>query len=295
MAQLNGDFRMTFDVDESDSAILSKINHIPTPDGTARTNVTAQIIGSTSYAAKLETVQYGKYRGRDAVLLIWNMRFAFNNETFKRFMSANIKITLEECEDDTVKLPPDSERNPNNDPIVVAWGPNQVCGQVTTVQHRQMWSLETPLTFGLSGVADATIQGARTNEAAFGRDSRMWIVGNTEADDDHNDDNTVCWRMRENRTQKSGILHDFPAFLIATLPNSPSRMVRVSAMVRPYIAFSLNPIRLLQKHDDPTLLDRKTSKGQPIAPGIDFADVDFPLDSIIRIPTEFATELTRAQ
>lgn len=38
-------------------------------------------------------------------------------------------------------------------------------------------------------------------------------------------------------------------------------------------------VEIFTERDDPVLLDRRTPKGKPIAPDIDFADPEFPWDT----------------
>jgi hypothetical protein len=281
---VNGDFQTDFDVDESSEAIL-RIQHKGDPN---REKATAQMIGTASFAAKLSRVQYGTYRGQEAVLLAFSFEFGFLNESVKRMTSATLKIILEEAKDNSVEYP--DPRNPNNDPKIVAFGPSQICGEMTTVNNTRTWALDFLVQFQALGLETGP-EASYETQISSTRDHRMWINGKTESDDDHDDDNIVSWNIQENKIQKSGVPHRLLAFIIATLPQGPKTMVKVTARIRPYVAFTINPLRLLQKRDDPILLDRLTAKGDTIAPGVDFTDKDFPLNSLIQALTEYNVSL----
>jgi hypothetical protein len=278
---LNGDIETDFQLDESSEATL-QIRH----DGEInRTKITAQDISSTSFAAKLNHVQYGKWSGQDAVLLKFSFEFRFQNESIKRFTAASIRITLQETKDATLSEP--SPRNPKNDPHIARIAPVQVCGELKKESKSRHWQISVPVKYTGFGV-EAGGEGEVGVDTVADVDHRMWINGFTDGDDEHHDDNIAVWETQENAVQDSGILHRFPAALVAILPKGPKHLIKLTGQVTPTIAFSLNPLRLRQKKDDPVFLDRETQKGDPIAPDLDFKSPEFPWDEVVKIPSEYS-------
>jgi hypothetical protein len=113
----------------------------------------------------------------------------------------------------------------------------------------------------------------------------------TSDDDGHYSDNIAKWRMREYTQQSSGVLHQSTAAAVITLPSNPENNIKVTVLVRPFVAFSLNPLRLRQKRNDLIYLDRHTPKGDVIVPGLDFKDPNFPWDEIVKIPTQYSVSI----
>ncbi|KAL9065337.1 MAG: hypothetical protein Q9157_007503 [Trypethelium eluteriae] len=277
---LNGDIETDFLVDEASKATL-RIQH----DGAAnRAKITAQEISRTSFTARLTHVQYGTYNGDDAVLLRFNFEFRFENESIKRLKSASIRLTLEETRDSTLVDP--SPRNPKNDPKIVVIAPVQVCGEVKEEVKSKYWLLRIPVQYSNFGLK-AGPEGEFGVESEVNIDHRMWINGYTTSDDYHHEDNIVIWDIKENEAQESGILHRFPTMLVAVLPKEPKLPVKLTGLVQPSIAFSLNPLRLRSKRDDPIYLDTNTPKGEPFAPTLDFNSPDFPWQDVVNILPEY--------
>jgi hypothetical protein len=278
---LNGDIETDFELDESSEVSL----RISNDNETNREKVTAQDLGSTSYSAKLKLVQYGKWDGEEAVLLGFLFEFRFKNESVKRLTSANVRLTLEETKDSGLTDP--SPRNPRNDPQVVMITPAQVCGTFSTESKSRHWSLTVPIKYSGAGV-EAGLEPEGGEDTDFDRDHRMWINGWTDSDDEHHEDNVAGWEIQENKIQKSGILHRFPAALVALLPKNPEHCFKMTCHVTTSIALSVNPARLLPKKDDATFFDRSTTKGKQVAPGTDFKSEDFPWDQVVHIAEQYA-------
>jgi hypothetical protein len=277
---LNKDFETDFEIDDPSKAVL-QIQNRGLPN---REKITADEIGSTSFQAKLSHVQYGTHDGNPAALLIFNFQFGFRSGSWKRITSASIKLTFEETAGPDLTLP--NPRNPNNDPVVALIAPAQICGEVTTVQKTKKWNLSMPVQFQQFGL-QAGPQIDTEHDSVFETDHRMWLTGMPTSEDTHDQDNSVRWDIEENSMQASGILHRFPGAVVITLPKSPEHHVRVTGLIRPYVAFSINPLRLKQKKDEPIYLDRKKTKGTAIMPGVDFNDKSFPWGDIVKIPTEY--------
>lgn len=186
---LNGDIETGFEVDESSQATL-RIQH----DGSSnRTKITAHELGSTSFTAKLNLVQYGTWAGEDAVLLGFDFQFRFPNDSSKRFKAATIRVTLQETQD--AELADPSPRRPLNDPRVVLIAPVQVCGELKKETKSRFWSLRVPVKYQQFG-AQAGIEGEFGVESEAELERRMWITGFTDSDDLHHEDNAVVWEIK---------------------------------------------------------------------------------------------------
>jgi len=281
---LNGDFETYFDVDEASKTTLRIYNN----GVTNREKITAQDLSGISFSAKLTHVQYGTYNGADAVLLRFYMGFQFRHNSRKRITFAMMRFMLEETQDSS--FTPHSPRNPLNDPVIRVLSPVQVTGEITTESVNRKWSLSVPIQYQSFGMTAGPEFGFET-EAAFVQEHRMWILGGTTSTDDHHEDNIARWEMSENKSQESGILHRLPVAIVATLPSDPPLPVKVTGTVETSVAFSLNPVRLKQKRDDPIFLDRKTGKGSPVAPGLDFGSQDFPWHEVVQLSCELEDKL----
>ena len=277
---VNGDFVTDFDVDEAAKAKL-RIENDGSPN---RGKITADALGGIFYQALLSHVQYGKYDGQPAALLIFNFQFSFRDQTSKRITSASVTLTFEETTGPNVKLP--EPRNPKNDPVVVFMSPAQVFGEVSVVQRKPYWNLDVSMKFKQYG-ADVGPEVGMGQASEYTQDRRMTLIGFSTSDDEHHENNAVVWNINENSLQRSGILHRFPAAVIITLPKGPEHHVRITGLIRPFVAFSINPLRLRQKKDDPVYLDRIKEKGTPIMRGVDFKDKAFPLSDLVTLPTEY--------
>ena len=276
----NEEYQTEFEVDDSSKAVL-RIHNNGVPN---REKITADQISSTSFQARLAHVQYGTYDGEPAALVIFHFQFSFRNGSWKRIKYASIQLTFEETTGPELALP--NPRNPNNDPIVAMIAPVQVLGEVTTTQKTRNWKLSLPVQFQKFGIQSGPEIDLEIG-ANFSTDDRMWLVATPTSEDDHHANNRVTWEIRENRTQGSGILHRFPGAVVITLPKDPQHHVRITGLIEPSVVFSVNPLRLKQKKDDPVYLDRITEKGKPILPGVDFKDEAFKWEDIVKIPTEY--------
>ena len=283
---LNADFETDFELDESSDATLRIQHDSKTPN---REKVTADDIRSTGFLARLIHVQYGTYSDKPAVLLRFNFEFRFRNESSRRFKHATISLIMEETKDASLEDP--KPRKFLNDPHIVVMGPVQVCGEVRTVDKKRIWDISVPIQYEDHGVK-AGPELKFGDEKNWDQEHRMWINGYRTSDDDHYNDNGVVWDMQENKVEKSGILHQWSAALVAILPSNPPNPVKFKVVVHPTIAFSLNPLRLKPKKDDPVYLDRVTSKGAPVADGKDFSAPDFPWTEVFNSFAEYATNLS---
>lgn len=281
---LNADFETDFEVDQQSKATLRIHNE---GGEVNRTKVTSHDIGSTGFSAKLRHVQYGTWRQAPAALLIFDFQFRFHNESSKRITSATIRFTFEQTDGPDLELP--NPRKPRNDPQIVLYGPRQVCGEVNSATTKKHWIITIPFHIAIAGV-NTGIDTEFGFEGEVERDHRMWLVGTTTSDDTHSEDNIMDWTIDENTSQQSGILHNFPGVIVIKLPEEPQLPVRLIGRVTPYVAFSLNPLRLIQKKDDAVYLDRVHGKGATLWPGKDFADPSNDWTDIVKIPSEYTQE-----
>ncbi|KAJ6084419.1 hypothetical protein N7486_011219 [Penicillium sp. IBT 16267x] len=289
-------FDTEFELDPTAGNTLSsrKIKHDAQNGEVNREKITADRIRNTSFCAKLTTVQYGTYHGPQAdgtyradpaALLIFKFCFDFRSEKRDRFTSVKIVVEFEETLNKDLETPTD--RNPRNDPQVKSLAPHRVYGVPTAVGMNRSWSFQGSM--GYQVPAGPQLNASTTNQTqeSFQRHRRMRIEGDPSSDNEHIQDNKVVWKMQENKMEGSGVLSILPAAVVVVLPKNPEYLVKATVTVTPHLAFSINPLRLRQKHDDPFLLDRKTSWGPQYEPGRDFSDPDYPWSSIITIPTEY--------
>lgn len=278
---LNGDIESGFEVEEESEPTL----RIQNQGVVNRPVMTRQDLSTTAYKAKLVRVQYGTWSGKEAVLLCFDFTFRFPNDDWKRLVKATIRLTLEETANSQFADP--VPRNPLNDPHIVLIAPAQVCGELKSETRSHGWKLSVPLKFSQFG-AEAGIE-AEYGESVEGQaERRLWLTGHTDGDDLHHEENAVVWSIKENEVQRSGILHRFPTALVACLPSGPAHPLKLKAQVTPVVAHSINPLRLLQKRDEPIYLDRSTPRGDPVASGMDFKDPNFPWEEVIVIPKEYS-------
>lgn len=80
---------------------------------------------------------------------------------------------------------------------------------------------------------------------------------------------------------KTGILNRITAAAVVLLPQEESPKIKAKLVVKPSVVFSVNPLRLLPRKDDPIFLDGITEKGDPSAFGSDFSQSKYPWMSII--------------
>ncbi|MCJ1230826.1 hypothetical protein MMC12_007500 [Toensbergia leucococca] len=277
----NSDFSTDFELDTSAGNTL----RIHNDSEVNREKITADRIHNTLFSCLLRTVQYGTYEKEPAVLLVFAFHFGYHDEARDRYTTAAIEFEFEETSDAKLRTP--DPRNKNNDPKVKFIAPVRVTGTPSKEKNSLKWILEGSLTYQIPLGPAAGLTPSVENEKSSERNRRMWLNGEMDSDDDHRYHNRALWTTGENPVEKSGILHNFPAAVVVTLPKDPEHFVKVKLMVTPYVAFSINPIRLFPKRDDPIFLDRATPKGPQYAAGKDFSDADFPWATVVKIPTEY--------
>lgn len=281
---VNGDFDFDLEVDEQSEATLK----IENKGQTNREKVTQHDIGKTSWKSRLHLVQYGTYSGRRAVLVVFKNEFHFIPETIKRITSVSLEFVFEETSGSNLATP--VPRIVNNDPQIQLLAPAQVCGTNLKEQLTTTWKLSVPLLFQGAGV-----QPEVERESASERNHRMWLLGFSQGTDEHDVDNRAKWICKENTVDSTGILQEFTTAVVVTLPVKPERPIKVTALIHPYVAFSVNILRLRKKKDEAIFLDGQTAKGKPIRPDLDFEDPVFPWKEVVNIPEEYQVRLPNSR
>ena len=292
----NANFSTDFDVDK-DKTLLS----IKNKGRVNRALVTQEQINNTSFSATLHRVQYGKYQGETACLISLDCSFRFKSKSLSRYEYAEVQVEFETAVDTSKPRLRSSE--PLADPRVVNYAPKEVYGIVTTVDQRKHWKIEIPLMFHSPIGLKAGLTGSGGSDWSTHEDNRIEIHGNFYQDDEHDEGaNGVTWDLQENKTQHYGIFRSFRSVIMVKHQAARPFWMRVS--VKPAVRFSLDLrrlvtknsvlLRLLQRNDDPVLLDCKTPlKGQPDFGCDDFSSDDFPWARILQMPQEY--EVSMAQ
>lgn len=282
--QVNQDIQTEFEFDKTAGTTLGGIKN---KGKTNREKVTAASIKRTSFKCTLDRVQYGTYDSAPACLIEFDFWFHFENTSKSRLRctTAFIEIVFTQTADNSFTPPPNAA--PDDDPVVVLFGPAKVWGLMKSVTEKQTHILMLPFLIKSTGV-ETGVQYVNTQQSQLEVDHRMNIQGSTIGDAEHSRDNIVRWKLDENEAQKDGIVHQFRAVVVVLLPPGDGRM-KAKVTVKPTVKFSLNPARWLLKQtsDDPVYLDGLTSKGKPLQGLADFHDPAFDWAQAIKVPMEY--------
>ena len=289
--QLNASFETEFSIDrESDPPILG----IKASETINRSLITQDRVGSTSFSAVLNRVQYGSYHGEPTCLIVVDFTFRFIPKVPSRYSYAYIQTCFRRAVDaQNHKIHP---KDPSDDPRVINFAPKAVYGVIKTIENRRIKDVTVPVTFetplGLSTGAKVDAGMKHTEH----EDNRMEIHGQLYQDDDHIDGaHGVSWDLTENEAQADGILRNFRVAIL--IQNPPDKPMWMDIVVKPAVKFSADPrrliakntefARLLQMNDVPVLLDGKTARnGEPMIQCDDFTSPDFPWSEVLRMPGE---------
>ncbi|KAH7028568.1 hypothetical protein B0J12DRAFT_325668 [Macrophomina phaseolina] len=278
MDHLN-DIRLEFELPEEE-ARLGRTQPL-SPD---RSLVTQQRVGDTVVKATVNRVQYGTYSGKPACIVGLTFFFGFNGDTHGRFKSAGIEVRFSrahgahEPEEDSHRI------------HIAQLGPREVWGAPTATEIEQTTGVTMTVggqapAGGLSASIDPNIQRVyRTTVFKY-----RSIEGYTTSSHDSDEENVAVWKLKENAAQKDGIFPEFQGAAIILLPETGVGAEAV-LHVTPKVAFSLNPLtyfKLKQRRRDPIRFDGKTSKGEPVDQGKDFAEKDFSWPRVFQVPTEY--------
>lgn len=288
---LNGSFETEFELDDDTAApqlgieAKGKIN---------RHLITQEKIGSTSFSATTQRVQYGTYRGEPACLVLIDFAFRFKPKVPSRYSYASITVTFRRATDmqnhRATKAPPEE------DPKVANMAPKSVYGIVTEVESKTMRDVTIPVMFESPMGFKTGLEMHAGMERTEHQEHRMEIHGQRHEDDEHVDAaNGVSWDLFENPVQKDGILRNFRGAIIVF--NPPGQPMWMEVLVRPSVRFSVDPrrlfektdpfARLLQQNDQPVPLDGKSPKDGQVELGCDdFTAAEFPWSKILRLPVE---------
>lgn len=281
---VNQDIETEFEFDKTASTTLGGIKN---KGKTNREKVTAASIKHTSFKCTLDRVQYGTYDSAPACLIEFDFWFHFENRSKSRLRctTASIEIIFTKTADKNFTPLPNP--SPDDDPVVVLFGPAKVWGLVKSVTEKQTHLLMLPFLLRTTGL-ETGIQYVNTNHSEIEVDHRMNIQGSTIGDAEHSRDNIVRWKLDENEAQKDGIVHQFRAVVVVLLPPGDGRM-KAKVTVKPTVKFSLNPARWLlrQTGDDPIYLDGTTNKGKALEGLVDFHDPNFDWAQTVKVPTEY--------
>lgn len=281
---VNQDIETEFEFDKTAGTTLGGIKN---KGKTNREKVTAASIKHTSFKCILDRVQYGTYDLKPACLIEFDFWFHFENKSKSRLRctTAFIEIVFTKTTDE--KFTPLPNHSPDDDPVVVLFGPAKVWGLMKSVTEKQTHLLMIPFLIKSDSI-DTGIKYVNTHQSENVVDHRMNIQGSTIGDAEHSRDNIVRWKLDENEAQKDGIVHQFRAVVVVLLPPGDGRM-KAKVTVKPTVNFSLNPARWLlrQKSDDPVYLDGATSKGRPLEGLADFHDPSFDWAQAVKIPAEY--------
>src|SRR5436190_9834038 len=285
---VNSDFDTDFDVTE-EKPILGIHNN----GRVNRPLATQDKIGNTSFSAILNQVHYGTYENKPACLISLDFSFRFRAMSLCRHNYAEIEVEFEKTIDP--QNPKVRCRSPMLDPKVVNMAPKEVYGIAKTDGERKYWDVSIPIMFKSPIGASAGITGNAETGKIVGEDNYMAIYGELSQDDDHDEGaNGVTWDLTENQAQNNGIFRHFRAAIIVQHRPNEAFWMRVS--VKPSVKFSLDPQRLsqkgdflhklLQRNDDPILLDGITPKGSDDLDCDDFSSENFPWGKVLTIPEE---------
>lgn len=287
---LNGSFETDFKLESTEAP--AQLGPIPVglPN---RCVITRDRIGSTSFRATTQHVQYGKYDDELACLVVLEFAFRFKPRVLSRYSSAYVRVTFRcagDVKDSTIKA------NPEEDPLVKGFGPRRVYGFVSNSDNKLVRELKVPFAFEGGGV-HVGLETSFTTEQTAQQAHRMKILGQTYDDDEHFDKgpNGVEWDLLENEVEKEGIFRNFRGAIVVLNPRQ--RPMWMEVQVKPSVRFSVNPLRLpmpepfrrlLQLNDMPVLLDGKTNLASQVELGCnDFNSKEFPWSKILQMPVEY--------
>jgi hypothetical protein len=280
--EANADFFTDFEYEEED--YLEGITHGGQPN---RNLATEGKIGPKSFGAHLRTVQWGKFDGEDAMLLVFDFHFGYNATGQDRITEAHIEIAFEETADQW--LHPPQKRNITNDPIVKKVWPGAWRAHLRKTEQALEWTISPELSvLDFFTLRAGQVSSSYTIEREY---SLRLVAGMGSTDAKHHDYNLSSWHVYEDGLKKAGIPRNFSGAVLATLPKDPPYPIAAQVTVKTEVAsFITNLIRPLRsKNDDPIFLDRSTPepKTRPCSygsAGQDFADPAFPWNELNVLP-----------
>jgi|TARA_R110002003_G_scaffold9_14_gene486 hypothetical protein len=288
---LNSSFETEFVFD--DAAAIPQLG-IEAKGKINRHLITQDKIGSTSFSATTQRIQYGTYHGKHACLIVIDFTFRFKPKVAARYSYASITVMFRRATDSSNHRAPKAP--PESDPHVVNMAPKSMYGVVTSVEDKTVHDVTVPVMFENPFGLKAGVELHTSMERLEHSEHRMEIHGQRYEDDDHVDaPNGVSWDLFENPIHQNGILRNFRAAVVVL--NPPGKPMWMEVVVKPSVKFSVDPRRLLRKNDafakllqlndQPVPLDGKTPKDDQAELGCDdFTSSKFPWPMILRLPVE---------
>lgn len=269
----NQDFETDFKLDPSGTLQIKNKAQVN------RHKITAERISSTSFKAVLSRVQYGIYEKTRAVLVVFEFSFGYQKNSHHRINFASINIEFTKTCD--ARFTPPSPYQPNDDPAVTKILPVQIFRKTTeTGDGGVSFFSSSPRSMALTIISKGWQLEPKLEHTEPAGDDLL-VEADTYGDDDHKMDNNIEFRLLEIKSLKTGILQRVTAAAVVLLPQGESPKIKAKLVVKPSVVFSVNPLRLLPRTDDPIFLDGITEKGDPIAFGSDFSQSKYPWMSII--------------
>ncbi|KAF1997263.1 hypothetical protein P154DRAFT_292434 [Amniculicola lignicola CBS 123094] len=283
---LNGPFETEFDFD--DAAAIPQLG-IEAKGKVNRQLITQEKIGSTSFSATTQHVQYGKYHGSPACLVAIDFIFRFKPKVLARYSYASITVTFRRATD--LGNHRASKAPPQDDPHVANMAPKSMYGVAAAFEERPAHDVTVPVVFENPLGLGTAVESHAKIEDTGNTEHRMEIHGQPFEDDDHIDaPNGASWDLFEDPVKKDGILRNFRAAVVVL--NPPGQPMWMKVVVVPSVKFSVDPRRLfgkndpfaklLQLNDQPVPLDGKTPKESQVDFGCDdFTSPHFPWANIL--------------
>ena len=276
-------FSTDFDLDPHSGATL----RIENAGLVNREKIASSAIGNTRFSARLSSVTYGTLSTAPACLVVFDFAFAFRASSRARFTRADIAVEFAQARDAAFSAIEGID--PLTDPVVRMFAPVELWGVAKKVRETRTWNFTVPVMVSTPMGVEAGVEVGREAGKEVDVDRRMNVRGDTYSDERHvMGDNLVEWSVDENAAQKDGIPFRLTTAAVVTLPTT-GLGIQVKVVVKPAVAFSLNPIRLLQRKHDPIYLDGKTAKGKsPVPEGkTDFGDASIDWASVIKFQSEY--------
>jgi hypothetical protein len=286
--RVNANFNTEFNLDPNLDPLLGIHNQGLVNRGLAARDE----IGKTSFSAVVNRVQYGTYRGDPACLVAINFKFHFKSKAACRYSYAEVRVTF------TTAVDTQNHKAKTasflDDPRVKNMAPMKVYGDVKTVGHEEFYERRVPDIFESQIGTSNSFGGTAGRDMLESYENLTSVNGRLYFDDYPGDANAVAWDLDENPARRDGIFPELNTAII--ILNPANRPMWMKIVVKPSVRFFLDPryllkkngalAPLLQRNDEPVLLDGKTPKPeQPNFICSDFSSPMFPWNEVLKLPT----------
>jgi len=223
---------------------------------------------TTMVNIRVETIQYGKYAGQPAALIILRFIARFR-PGIKRLRSFHISIEYRHDAEGVEQ------------PKVVALAPEDCRGKIFTEERESSASAELGVPLGLP---DLTANAGIQRSSAMTREHEMRLSGWRRSSADASD-NIAVWDCVEAKKAAKGVLPNFRALMIVKYSeNEPFHAVLRLDVDRGVWNAGTKLFDWLtlfgKREDDPLLFDPRQPVGTPVAVE-DFRDLD--LDELVKL------------